>query len=162
MWQCHCFLLSRVNAIGEINGVNLSPVMVSIETAFNAIVFEMAEPSKTIGNGQPCFIIAEAGVNHNGRVELALKLCNAARDAGADMVKFQAFKADSLVTSDAAKAEYQQNTTGEGSQAEMLRSLELSVDDFRKIQSHCNSIGIAFAASPFDESSLDMLVQMGG
>lgn len=104
-------------------------------------------------------IIAEAGVNHNGSRELALRLVDAAADAGADVVKFQAFRAEALAATFAHKAEYQAKTTGVGeSQLEMLRSLELGEADFREIRQHCRRRGIRFLATPFDEQSLDELV----
>lgn len=103
-------------------------------------------------------IIAEAGVNHNGSRELALRLVDAAADAGADVVKFQLFRADALATASAPKAEYQKHAAGTGeSQIEMLRRLELGEADFREIQRHCRERGIRFLATPFDEASLDDL-----
>ena len=82
---------------------------------------------RKVGPGQPCFIIAEAGVNHNGDLDLARQLVDAAVRAGADAVKFQTFKADRIVTPDAPKAEYQKQTTGTTeSQWELIRRLELS------------------------------------
>ncbi len=107
----------------------------------------------------PALIIAEAGVNHNGSRELALRLVDAAADAGADVVKFQAFRAAALATASAPKAEYQLQTTGsEQDQLEMLRRLELGEGDFHAIQRHCRERGIRFLATPFDEQSLDDLV----
>lgn len=107
----------------------------------------------------PAMIIAEAGVNHNGSRELALRLVDAAADAGADVVKFQAFRAEALAATFAPKAEYQTKTTGAAqSQLEMLRSLELGEADFREIRQHCRQRGIRFLATPFDEQSLDDLV----
>ncbi len=107
----------------------------------------------------PALIIAEAGVNHNGSRELALRLVDAAADAGADIVKFQAFRAEALAATFAPKAEYQAKTTGVAqSQLEMLRSLELGEADFREIRQHCRKRGIRFLATPFDEQSLDDLV----
>ncbi|PIE69218.1 MAG: N-acetylneuraminate synthase [Deltaproteobacteria bacterium] len=101
------------------------------------------------------YIIAEAGVNHNGSLDMALDLVNAAAYAGADAVKFQTFKAKKLVQRDASKAEYQKKTTcSNESQFKMLRRLELSEDDHRKIQSACVKRGINFLSSPFDEDSL--------
>ena len=103
-------------------------------------------------------VIAEAGVNHNGSMDLALKLVDAAADAGADYVKFQTFKADKLATGRAPKAEYQKSTTDASeSQLEMLRKLELSVDDHRVLLAHCSQRRIKFMSSPFDSDSLDFL-----
>ena len=108
------------------------------------------------------FIIAEAGVNHNGSVEIAQRLIEAARQAGADCVKFQSFKADKLASRSAAKAQYQQhNTEGADSQYEMLRRLELSEEDHQTLLACCRANGILFLSSPFDEGSADLLEQLG-
>ena len=115
-----------------------------------------------IGNGHPCFIIAEAGVNHNGSLEMALKLVDVAVQAGADAVKFQTFKAERLVTKMAPKAEYQKETTGAGeSQLEMLRRLELSTQDHVHLKQYCAEKGILFMSTPFDEQSADFLDELG-
>jgi N-acetylneuraminate synthase len=103
-------------------------------------------------------IIAEAGVNHNGRLDLALALVDAAADAGADVVKFQTFRADQLVTPAASKADYQIRNTGEAnSQLEMLKALELDDAAHRKLIEHCDERGIAFLSTPFDSLSLGLL-----
>ncbi|MCM8542606.1 MAG: N-acetylneuraminate synthase [Lentisphaeraceae bacterium] len=102
-------------------------------------------------------IIAEAGVNHNGSIELAKKLVDAAFAAGADIVKFQTYKTEKLVTRKAAKAKYQESSEYE-SQFEMLKRLELSEECFREIQSYCESVGIEFLSTAFDFESLDFLV----
>ncbi len=116
---------------------------------------------RTVGEGAPCFVIAEAGVNHNGSVETACRLVDAAREAAADAVKFQTFIADQLATPDAPKAEYQRETTGAGqSQLEMLRSLELSEAAHQEILAHCRRRGILFLSTPFDEASADLLDAM--
>lgn len=108
-------------------------------------------------------VIAEAGVNHNGSPEMALRLVDAAADAGADIVKFQLFHADALATRDARKADYQERATGPGqTQLEMLRRLELQEDDFRRILRRCRERHIGFLATPFDEQSLDELVGQYG
>lgn len=104
-----------------------------------------------------CFIIAEAGVNHNGSVELAKELVNAAKEAGADAVKFQTFKTKNLVTKDARKAEYQIKNSGEESQYEMIKKLELSPDEFWEIAKYAEDKGIIFLSSPFDAESVDLL-----
>lgn len=105
-------------------------------------------------------IIAEAGVNHNGDRARALALVDAAARVGADVVKFQSFRADKLATSAAAKASYQQATTGrEQSQLEMLRSLELTDDDEREIAAACAGAGIGYMSTPFDADSATNLVQ---
>ena len=103
------------------------------------------------------YIIAEAGVNHNGSPETARRLADAAKAAGADCVKFQTFRAEKLVSRGAQKAEYQKNTTGSGSQEEMLKKLELSYGDFTALKEYCDSIGICFLSTPFDAESIDFL-----
>jgi N-acetylneuraminate synthase len=104
------------------------------------------------------FVIAEAGVNHNGSLGLALRLVDAAVDAGADAVKFQTFKAERLVSVHARKAAYQVTNTGrDGTQLEMLRMLELSEDDHRTLAAHCAKRGIAFMSTAFDIESLRFL-----
>lgn len=108
------------------------------------------------------FIIAEAGVNHNGSIELAKKLVDAAALAGADAVKFQTFKAEKLVCKNAQKAKYQMETTDKTeSQFDMLKKLELTVDMHEQLISYCNKKGIMFLSTPFDIDSLDFLVQCG-
>ncbi|WP_373230799.1 N-acetylneuraminate synthase [Cohnella sp.] len=109
------------------------------------------------------FIIAEAGVNHNGSLNLALKLVEKAAEAGADAVKFQTFKADKLVSQHAEKAEYQKKLTDRNeSQLEMIRRLELSVADHQAIISYCQEKGIEFLSTPFDEDSFRLLVHEFG
>lgn len=109
-----------------------------------------------------CLIIAEAGVNHNGDLNIALKLCDAAKEAGADVVKFQTWKTEAIITKTVAQAEYQQENTGvEESQFDMLKRLELSYDDFRIIKEHCDSIGIQFASTADEAESLDFLISIG-
>jgi N-acetylneuraminate synthase len=104
------------------------------------------------------YIIAEAGVNHNGSIELAKKLIDTAADAGADAVKFQTFKADKVVCERAFKAKYQMdNTDSTESQLVMIRKLELSESDHKKLQSYCIDKGITFISTPFDEDSLIFL-----
>src|SRR5271166_5202402 len=104
------------------------------------------------------FIIAEAGVNHNGSVDLALKLVDAAKASGADAVKFQTFRADKLATRSAHKAAYQERTTAEAeTQFEMLQRLELDIIAHRRLIDHCEESGIQFLSSPFDRASVDLL-----
>ena len=103
------------------------------------------------------YIIAEAGVNHNGSFELACRLADAAKEAGADCVKYQTFKSENLVSKDAQKAEYQKKTTGDSSQQDMLKKLELSYDSFVRLKEYCNKIGICFLSTPFDFESIDFL-----
>jgi N,N'-diacetyllegionaminate synthase len=108
------------------------------------------------------FVIAEAGVNHNGSIEMALELVDAAAATGADAVKFQSFRAELLAAPDAPRAAYQQEATGNaGGQLEMLRALELSADDHRRIAAHCRRRGIEFLSSPFDAASVELLATLG-
>lgn len=107
------------------------------------------------------FVIAEAGVNHNGDVALALKLCEAACEAGADAVKFQTFKAADLVLPGAPTAGYQARETGEGDQFAMLQKLELSEADHRTVKAHCDAIGIEFFSTPFSVQAVDFLMGLG-
>ena len=103
-------------------------------------------------------IIAEAGVNHNGSLEMAMQLIEKAAEAGVDYVKFQTFKSEKLVSRHATKAEYQKaNTEGEDSQLKMLQQLELSVDDHLRLIEHCNHCGIKFLSTAFDLDSIDFL-----
>ena len=109
-----------------------------------------------------CLIIAEAGVNHNGRIDLALELCDAAKKCGADVVKFQTWKTENLITRSVAQADYQVKNTGKiESQFEMLKALELSYDEFRIVKKHCDEIGIVFASTADEMESLDFLVDLG-
>ena len=103
------------------------------------------------------YIIAEAGVNHNGSFDLACKLVDAAKKAGADCIKFQTFKAEKLVSHSAQKAEYQKKNTDEGSQQDMLKKLELSFEEFKKLKVYCDHVGIAFLSTPFDPDSIAFL-----
>jgi len=112
-------------------------------------------PSKTL-------IIAEAGVNHNGALALAFDLIGAAAEAGADVVKFQTFKAKSLVTQSASKADYQlQTTNSEESQFEMIKKLELNEKMHLELIAECSKYGIRFASTGFDEGSVDLLCDLG-
>jgi N,N'-diacetyllegionaminate synthase len=116
---------------------------------------------RKIGPGQPTFVIAEAGVNHNGQLAVAKQLVDIALAAGADAVKFQTFHAAELATSLATKAYYQKQTTSTAeSQLEMLRRMELSEDAFRDIRNHCRSRGIIFLSTAFDERSVDFLAEL--
>jgi N,N'-diacetyllegionaminate synthase len=107
-------------------------------------------------------IIAEAGVNHNGDIEMAMALIDAAADAGADIVKFQTFDADRLVTKNARKADYQMKATATNeSQWEMLKRLELSPAMHEKLIAHAAKRGIEFFSTAFDLDSLDYLLALG-
>lgn len=109
------------------------------------------------------YIIAEAGVNHNGDKHLALRLCEAAKEAGVDAVKFQTWKTEKIVSRNAALAEYQKkNITDQGvSQYDMLKQLELSYDEFVEIRDYCNQIGIQFLSTPDTEEDMDFLLDLG-
>jgi N-acetylneuraminate synthase len=107
------------------------------------------------------FIIAEAGVNHNGSLELALRLVDAAKASGADAVKFQTFRAALLASRSARKAPYQERTTANTeSQFEMLQRLELDATAHQRLIDHCQKVGIQFLSSPFDAESADLLATM--
>lgn len=115
-----------------------------------------------VGPNRPCMVIAEAGVNHNGTLQLAKQLVDVAMDSGADAVKFQTFKAERLVSASAPKAPYQLQTTNRNeSQLEMLRRLELSEEAHRELLAYCRTLGIRFLSTPFDEQSADFLAALG-
>ena len=107
-------------------------------------------------------VIAEAGVNHNGDVRLACRLAEAAKEAGADYVKFQTFVPEKLVSRFAKKAEYQKKTTDyAASQLQMLKQLALKKEDFAALKKYCADLGIGFLSTPFDEESADFLDMLG-
>lgn len=109
-------------------------------------------------NKMSIYIIAEAGVNHNGSVKLAYQLAEQAKAAGADCVKFQTFVGKNVVSTYAEKAAYQKETTGGGtSQLDMIRQLEISFDEFTRLKAYCDKIGIAFVSTPFDLESIAFL-----
>lgn len=103
------------------------------------------------------FIIAEAGVNHNGSFDIACQLVDAAVDAGVDCIKFQTFKAKNIASRNAGKADYQKVTEKSSSQQEMLKKLELPFEDFVKLKDYCDEKGIYFLSTPFDMESIDFL-----
>lgn len=108
------------------------------------------------------YIIAEAGVNHNGRLDLALKLCDAAKECGVDAIKFQTWKTELIIAEGTKMAEYQKNNLNtEESQFEMLKKLELSYDQFTTIKEYCNKIGIQFLSTADETESLDFLCELG-
>lgn len=107
------------------------------------------------------YIIAEAGVNHNGSFELACRLADAAKEAGADCVKYQTYRTDALVSRGAGLAEYQKKNVAADSQEMMLKKLELDEESFRKLKAHCEKIGITFLSTPFDPESIDFLDALG-
>lgn len=112
---------------------------------------------RLIGEGEPCFIIAEAGVNHNGNLDTAKELVKIAKNAGADAIKFQIYKTDSIVSKTARKAEYQKLTDEHKTQYDMLKKLELTGDDFKELADYSKELGIMFLSSPFDKQSADIL-----
>lgn len=117
---------------------------------------------RNVGPGEVCYIIAEAGVNHNGDLKLAKQLVDVAVEAKADAVKFQTFKAERVARADAPKAEYQEQTTGRAeSQLEMIKSFELPPEAFGALQSHCRHRGITFLSTPYDHESVDLLDSLG-
>jgi N,N'-diacetyllegionaminate synthase len=107
------------------------------------------------------FIIAEAGVNHNGSIDLAYKLIDVAVESGADAVKFQTFKAENVVSKNAQKAEYQKQTTDASeSQFDMIKRLELDIDAHKKLIDYCQEKNIMFLSTPFDHESIDLLNEL--
>lgn len=117
---------------------------------------------KTIGPGHPCFIIAEAGVNHNGSLDLALQLVDAASDAGADAVKFQLFDVQEQVSSATPTADYQKSGTGIESMQQMAESYDLPWSCHEAILARCRERGIAYMSSCFDKKAVDFLIGLGG
>jgi len=116
---------------------------------------------KVVGEGESCFIVAEAGINHNGDVILAKRLIDAAKKAGADAVKFQTFKAKNILTEDAVKANYQKESRkDQESQYEMVRRLELNREDFKELADYAKKKDIIFLSSPFDIESVDLLCEI--
>ena len=108
------------------------------------------------------YIIAEAGVNHNGRLDLALQLCDAAKDAGVDAIKFQTWKTELIISKNTEMADYQKKNLGnDDSQYDMLKKLELSYDNFRLIKGYCDNIGIQFLSTADETESLDFLCELG-
>lgn len=104
------------------------------------------------------FVIAEAGVNHNGKIEIAKRMVDVAKDAGVDCIKFQTFKSENIVSKRAEKAEYQKrNTRTDGSQLEMLQKLELSCEEFLELSRYCREKDINFMSTAFDLDSVEFL-----
>lgn len=112
--------------------------------------------------GERCYIIAEAGVNHNGDITLARQLIVAAKEAGADCVKFQTFKAKNLVTQKSPKAKYQTKVTDANeSQFDMLKKLELNLNEFKGLSEYCKKVGIDFLSTPYNVEDVDLLDEIG-
>jgi N-acetylneuraminate synthase/N,N'-diacetyllegionaminate synthase len=116
--------------------------------------------NRLVGEGEPCFVIAEAGVNHNGDIRLAKKLVTEAKKAGADAVKFQTWKTEEIVNKKVPKPLYQKNTWGR-SQFEMLKKLELSDEEFRRIAEYSKKIGIIFMSTPEGQKCVDLIAKLG-
>ena len=108
------------------------------------------------------FIIAEAGVNHNGKLSLAKKLIDAAKFAGCDAIKFQTFKTENLLSKKALLAGYQKTNSNARTktQFDLIKDLELSFDDFQKLKAYCDQKGILFLSTPFDHDSVDILEKL--
>lgn len=118
--------------------------------------------NRVIGDGQPCFVIAEAGVNHNGNLDLAKKLVFAAKKTGADCVKFQTFKAERIATANAPKAKYQLGTTDpKESQRAMLKSLELPLESYKELIDLCAKEKILFMSTCYSPEDADFLDELG-
>ena len=107
--------------------------------------------SNVIGKNHPAYIIAEAGVNHNGKLDIALELIRNAKKIGANCIKFQTFKADAVVTKDAPKADYQLK----------VKALELSFDSYQTILEECKSVGVDFLSTPYNKEDVDFLMELG-
>jgi N-acetylneuraminate synthase/N,N'-diacetyllegionaminate synthase len=118
--------------------------------------------ARDVGPGRPCFVIAEAGVNHNGRLDLAFALVDAAKAAGADAVKFQLYRAEEQASRAARTADYQSERTGADSMLEMAKSYDLPWEAHREIVAHCRAVGITYMASCFDARAVDFLIEIGG
>ncbi|MDD4625226.1 MAG: N-acetylneuraminate synthase family protein [Candidatus Pacebacteria bacterium] len=116
--------------------------------------------NKLIGSGQPCFIIAEAGVNHNGNLDLAFKLVDEAKKAGADCVKFQTFYAENIESKNAVKPDYFQGRDNNLSKMEFMKSLELKPDEFSKLKDYCDKKDIIFMSSLCDPKSFEVLTNI--
>ena len=117
--------------------------------------------NKLIGEENPCFIIAEAGVNHNGDMDLAKKLTDEAKKAGVDAVKFQTFKSEEIVTPYAEQAEYQKENIGKESQYTMLKRLELAYSDFRELKEYCDKREIIFLSTPHScREDVDLIAEL--
>jgi N,N'-diacetyllegionaminate synthase len=116
---------------------------------------------RAVGDGHPAMVIAEGGVNHNGDLELARRMMDAAREAGADVIKFQTFRAERLVSPLAPRADYQRVTGEPSSQLEMLRKLELSERAHVELWRHGREVGLPVLSTPFDDRSADFLLRLG-
>jgi len=133
-----------------------------IKMSINLIQKILNPDNSLAGKAGSVFVIAEAGVNHNGDIELAKKMIDAAAEAGVDAVKFQTFKTDLLVSPDVRQCDYQKRNTGmEESQYNMLRRLELPREGHHTLKDYCESKGLMFISSPFTEDDVDFLDELG-
>jgi N,N'-diacetyllegionaminate synthase len=121
---------------------------------------ELQIAGRRIAADAPTYVIAEIGVNHNGDAALAHKMIDAAKQTGADAVKFQTFRTQDVMLESAAKADYQNRTTGAGSQFDMVRALELPFEVFAELRDHCREVGIDFMSTAFDPNSLDYIASL--
>lgn len=154
-YQCGVNFMELI--MNNLKGIVNKPQFNNYEEDVILLKYSFFIPCKKMINH--VYIIAEAGVNHNGRLDLALQLCNAAKDAGADAVKFQTWKTEKIVTRNAELAVYQENNISDKtkSQFKMLKELELSYDNFEVVKNHCDEIGIQFLSTPDEIDSLDFL-----
>jgi len=117
---------------------------------------------RIVGDNAPCYIVAEAGVNHNGDVDRALKMVRIAKASRADAIKFQSFNPEDLVTATAPLAAYQRRSSGrQGNQIEMLRHLALDENEQEEVYRYCKRLGVQFLSTPFDEASAQFLATLG-
>ena len=120
--------------------------------------------NKSVGDDHPVFFIAEAGVNHNGSIDLAKELIDIAFDAEVDAVKFQTFKAEEIITKNAPKADYHIQTTGHDNQQtwyDLLKTQELSFEMHKELISYCGTKGIIFMSTPYSLQGVDLLNDLG-
>ena len=117
--------------------------------------------NQKISASSPTYVIAEAGVNHNGNLNLAKKLCDAAKDCGANAIKFQTWNTDEIILKNVSKANYQINKQNDESQFEMLKNLEMPLKNFKELYDYCKNIGITFLSTPNDLDSFKFLEALG-
>jgi N,N'-diacetyllegionaminate synthase len=158
MWRRHLGKDSCAEPIERVDGsCDLEGASVALDVRNRTISIG----ARKVGSGEPCFVIAEAGVNHNGSFDLARELVDVAVGAGCDAVKFQTFKTEKVCSPVAPKATYQMQTTAaDESQIEMVRKLELPFDAFRELHRYSRDRGIIFLSTPFDYESADFLAEL--
>lgn len=155
------YLMDFENSIDIDYKEDLKIAKIMLEDKYKKERKEIEIAGNKIGEGNPLFFIAEAGVNHNGKLEIAKKLVDVAVEAGAEAVKFQTFKAQKVIGKGAKKADYQIKTTDPNeSQLEMLKKLELSQKDFIELKEYCDKRKIIFLSTPFDLESLEFLQRL--